>query len=396
MRMLGAVVAVLVLAVACGDDGAESGGGSSSTTTTTTIADEPRTPTTRATPTTTTVSEVTDDVDEPATGPELVALDLTIAADEEPRLDTEDILIDGGSVATVALDDEPWWIGLDGDVVTVSPVATIAPELEARTAGGFNTLAACGSTLVLSVVDPDALVAIDVATGSVLWQTTVDDSPQIACGDADVLVAQSSFVVRGLAVADGSELWSAPLEPDDPLRVSSDQALIGTYDGVVGIDLSDGSEQWSMGGSSDAVAVASSAGVVLNLFDDEGFGYAVVTPQGSVAYRLDEDDLARPSTMFVAGSGDALAVVDPETGVAVDDSGARSLLSDDVAEVLGPGPGGLIWAVCADFGSACLIDAQGVVVSTADVGAGGFSRIALPGMLVLLDVGQAVVPAGTS
>jgi hypothetical protein len=211
-----------------------------------------------------------------------------------------------------------------------------------------------------------------------------------------VLVVQTDASVVGLGLADGSEVWASPLRADDPLRVGPGQALIGTYDGIVAIDLADGGQRWTIGGSSDSVVVPSPAGALLALDDqDEGTDFAVVAPDGSVAQRLSYDDLPNdPYDLFVAGAGGVLVVVDPETGSAIDGAGARSLLSDEVSEIMGPGPDGLIWGLATTAGgdeTPCLLDVRGEIVAVFEGDTEAEYDLSLPGVLVMLDAGQAIL-----
>ena len=305
------------------------------------------------------------------------------------RADHDDVLTDSGSTSTILLmDDDPVWIGLHDDGAAAVPLAEIAPEQLARTSSGFNNLAACGPTVVMVLDDPPALVAVDTATGSQRWELVVDDPPQIACGDADVVVAQFDSTIVGLEVDDGAARWSQPIEPDDPLRLTPTQGLIGSYDGVISLDLATGERLWTLGTSTDSVVAPSPAGSLLRLGD----GYAVIDNEGSVVFELTDDEVGRdPWRMFVAQSGDTLALVDPEDASVIGPTGSRSLVDLGVVRILGPGPAGLIWAITTgDRGHAVeLLDAQGEVAATSDLDTG--AGVGLPGVALLVDRHDAIV-----
>jgi outer membrane protein assembly factor BamB len=134
--------------------------------------------------------------------------------------------------------------------------------------------AACGNVSAdesRSCVDdrgPAALVAIDGATGDVLWTQLVGDVYDIdASGDVVAMVSSNGTAV-GLDARSGRGLWCGRLFDEGaeilwPLDMASAAGVFATFDGdgdVVGLDHRTGAIRWRTPGLVDASSIVSAGG----------------------------------------------------------------------------------------------------------------------------------------
>jgi len=136
-----------------------------------------------------------------------------------------------------------------------------APGLRA-----FRPLARSGSLLL--VPTESELVALDAATGEQQWTTpTLDDRPAFPppAGAGDRLALSDGRSVHGLDRDTGEKTWSAGFESAGRPIVVGDSVLVGA-EGVVALDLADGSERWRLDDVSLAAPLGN--GVLVKRRDD--------------------------------------------------------------------------------------------------------------------------------
>ncbi|MFD1525580.1 outer membrane protein assembly factor BamB family protein, partial [Halolamina salina] len=108
----------------------------------------------------------------------------------------------------------------------------------------FRAPARSGSLLLVPV--KSELVALDAATGERQWRTaTRDDRPAFPppAGLGARLALSDGETVHGIDRDTGEKQWSTDLDSPDRPAVVGDSVLVGA-DGVVALDLADGSERW--------------------------------------------------------------------------------------------------------------------------------------------------------
>lgn len=134
--------------------------------------------------------------------------------------------------------------------------------------------AACGNASAdnsRSCVDergPAALVAIDGATGDVLWTQVVGDVYDIEASGDVVVTASANGTAVGVDARSGRGLWCTRLfgEGDEilwPLDIASAGGVVATFDGageVVGLDARTGVIRWRSPSQADASRVVSAGG----------------------------------------------------------------------------------------------------------------------------------------
>ncbi|WP_435118119.1 PQQ-binding-like beta-propeller repeat protein [Halolamina sp. C58] len=117
----------------------------------------------------------------------------------------------------------------------------------------FRPPARSGSLLLVPV--QSGLVALDAATGEERWTTpTRDDRPAFPppAGLGAQLALSDGGAVHGIDRATGEKRWSTDLDSPDRPAVVGDSVLVAA-DGIVALDLADGSERWRLDGVSAAL-----------------------------------------------------------------------------------------------------------------------------------------------
>ena len=136
-----------------------------------------------------------------------------------------------------------------------------APGLRA-----FRAPARSGSLLLVPA--KSELVALDAATGEEQWTTpTADDHPAFPppAGLGERLALSDGGTVHGIDRDTGEKRWSTDLgSPDRPIVVGD--SVIVAADGVVALDIADGSERWRLDDVSLAAPLGN--GVLVTRRDD--------------------------------------------------------------------------------------------------------------------------------
>ena len=115
---------------------------------------------------------------------------------------------------------------------------------------------------------PAALVAIDKATGDVLWTQLVGDVYDIDASGDVIVTASTNGTAVGVDARSGRGLWCARLFDDGdeilwPLDIASAAGVVATFDGagdVVGLDHRTGAIRWRSPGQADASSIVSAGG----------------------------------------------------------------------------------------------------------------------------------------
>ncbi|WP_251328285.1 PQQ-binding-like beta-propeller repeat protein [Haloplanus pelagicus] len=97
---------------------------------------------------------------------------------------------------------------------------------------------------VVFVPTGDELVALDVAAGRRRWAAATSGGSLPAVTGGVVVVAGEELL--GLDAATGDRLWSSSVGPESHPVVADGTVHLGTYEGVVGVDLDDGTERWTV------------------------------------------------------------------------------------------------------------------------------------------------------
>jgi outer membrane protein assembly factor BamB len=151
----------------------------------------------------------------------------------------------------------------------------------------------------------DGVVAL-AADGSERWSapTGTASRPPLAATDGTVVVAGEA--VTGLDAATGDRLWESSVRPESHPVVADGTVYLGTYEGLVGLRLDDGTERWTVDRGSGR---AFSAPVVT----DETV-YAVERPgeAGDATFAFDRtgDGPPAPRWCSYVGEGAVAAAVD--------------------------------------------------------------------------------------
>ncbi|MEM7094894.1 MAG: PQQ-binding-like beta-propeller repeat protein [Actinomycetota bacterium] len=324
--------------------------------------------------------------------PELRVAPFDVIGLEPGRFSTEndEILIDAGATTTIVLDgDDPVWFGLLDGYPTFIDLPTIAPVVIDRLAFGFSTLAACpGSVVVASLTEPDELIAYDLAAGSTRWTTPGEG--QISCGDAGTVTVQSDFAITAFDLRDGSERWSMEIQPDDPLRTTPTQAIVGTYDDLRGIDLETGDIIWSSGDSGSAVVQIASGYVVADFDLDDG--NVVVAPSGAILASVDAEIRRDDLVVAVTGEGQIIGIDVSEFDDRLFD--LDEVEQGEVVELYAGATDGRIWAAVADGQEGAtvgLVDGDLNVVAQSTMEAPIFDWLAIGDVFVSFDSGEATI-----
>ena len=175
-----------------------------------------------------------------------------------------------------------------------------------------------------------AVIALDAADGSVLWEQPRGRGPAGAPAIVGEIVMHASgaetgagIVARGLK--DGAEVWSAPVGEDLPADlVATDDLLVASgRDGLlVALDPATGQERWRFEAPGDLEAApAITDDVVVAVANESGSGtvFAVDAAGGGPVWEVPLRGLATPPTLVrdavVVGVGDGrVLALDPESG----------------------------------------------------------------------------------
>lgn len=203
-----------------------------------------------------------------------------------------------------------------------------------------------GSRVVVTNVD-DLAVALDAATGALIWQyrgkrdltrqaeLALYAAPQAVMVDDLVLLGFSSGTLAAVDLETGEERWARGVGegryPDvvaDPVAVGGDLYASGYYQPLVAIDLASNNVRWRVdAGAADAVATEDRDGqLVLYHPGSDGRLRAITALTGAERWTWDSGSTGALTTPILTGLG--LIVASSEGGIyAVD-----------------PDDGGLVWA----------------------------------------------------
>ncbi|WP_251342825.1 PQQ-binding-like beta-propeller repeat protein [Haloplanus halophilus] len=140
------------------------------------------------------------------------------------------------------------------------------------------------------------LVALDTAGGNRRWAAATSGGSLPAVADGTVVVAGEEL--RALDAATGDRLWSSSVRPESDPVVADGTVFLGSYEGVVGVALDDGSERWSVdrgGGRTYSMPVVTPETV-----------YAVERPgeAGDATFALDRRAEGAPEPRWCSYVGD--------------------------------------------------------------------------------------------
>jgi len=142
----------------------------------------------------------------------------------------------------------------------------------------------------------DELVALDAADGSERWVASTNGGPLPAVADGTVVVAGEELHI--LDATTGEERWSSGVRPESDPVVADGTVYLGTYEGVVGVNLDDGTEQFTVdrgGGRTYSTPVVTPETV-----------YAVERPgeAGDATFALDRTDDGAPEPRWCSYVGE--------------------------------------------------------------------------------------------
>jgi outer membrane protein assembly factor BamB len=306
--------------------------------------------------------------DEPEDGPDEGGGDRTL--EEVTALDLQglsDVFVLGSeAVALVDGDELLVWSFEDG----ATPVR--ATEVLENPDGGFADV--CGRFLVGSTGIPEVgLRAVDVSTGETAWEvpaTEADVAREVEwspfCGGEGRVIGWQApdsgadrFTVYDLA--DGEELWSTEVAGYDSSTIAGDALVLsrsrdeGGY-AVEAYELDSGEPRWTVELEDlSGLRLSGPYGVVIEVDDD----YRLLDAADGtelLAIPADVGELFEGDAALV-GDADHPGVVAFTGGVTLADGEVVELadVADDVEEVVGAGPDGLLWILTTD-GELALID----------------------------------------
>jgi len=144
----------------------------------------------------------------------------------------------GDELAPPVVDDGTAYLATAGGVVALhADDGSTAWRNTDAAATGVPTVADDG----VFVPTADGLVGFDARDGHRRWAADVNATLP-AVTDGTVVVAGNETVA--LDATTGDRRWSAPVRPEFPPVVADDTVYVGTYEGLVGLALDDGTERW--------------------------------------------------------------------------------------------------------------------------------------------------------
>jgi len=144
----------------------------------------------------------------------------------------------GTELVPPVVDDGTVYLATDSGVVARhADDGSTAWRTDADVTGGST---AAGDTLFVPTVD--GLLGLATDDGGRRWAVDGVDATLPAVADGTVVVAGEETVA--LDAATGDRRWSAPVRTESHPVVADGTVYLGTYEGLVGLALDDGSERW--------------------------------------------------------------------------------------------------------------------------------------------------------
>ncbi|GAA2499299.1 hypothetical protein GCM10010406_39800 [Streptomyces thermolineatus] len=168
-----------------------------------------------------------------------------------------------------------------------------------------SLLCAAGSTAVLGTGSSTGygVLAVDLASGEVLWSRTVRGSDFQACTDGRLCFLQDNGTLRGLGLRSGTERWKVRdvVEPGAYPRLATDgTALLVVSVRVQAFSASDGRKLWTAVNETTTISPATVRGERAYVHDGQGTVFALDLRSGEQVWHT-----ASPLTLSPAGTTQA-------------------------------------------------------------------------------------------